>query len=76
MFVLECYKQKNCFKYSYARSRCTLAEHPEEIVKSNYERDTIIPDPSICYVKAGEDKSTGTEYKEVQRCNNAHSFQV
>jgi hypothetical protein len=39
----------------------------EEAVKANYERDTIIPDPSIYYVKGQENKYTGTQWKEFVR---------
>ena len=41
---------------------------PEEVVKTNYEKDTsITPDPSMYYVKGEEDKYSGTQWKEFPR---------
>jgi hypothetical protein len=45
---------------------------PEEIVNTNYERDTI-PDPSLYYVKGEEEKYTSTQWKEFARIEPRYS---
>ncbi len=47
---------------------------PEEMVKSNYERDatTTKLDPSAYYVKGEEHKFTGTQWKEFPKIKPTH----